>query len=93
MSESSLRNRVLKPLGAVLFLAGVAFAVYYLDFFDTSISTTTGDILIRRSGGEVVYDPDLARQRQAGLTLSSIVAVAGLILVGACEALGRRRQA
>jgi hypothetical protein len=81
--------KIVRLLSAILFLGGVAFAVYYFNFFDTSVSTTTGDILIRRSGGELVHDLDLIQEQRKGLTVSSLVAIAGLVLVAASDRIRR----
>jgi len=79
----------LKLLGAFLFLGGVAFAVYYFDFFDTSVSTSTGDLMIRRAGGELVHNLGLMQERRNGLLISSLVALLGLGLVGASDRIRR----
>lgn len=76
---------ILKILGAGLFFGGVALAVYYFDFFDTTLSTSTGDIMIRRTGGQLVYDADLVRERRDGLAIGSLTALLGLVLVSASD--------
>lgn len=72
---------LLKFVGALLFLGGVAFAVYYFAYFDTSVAVPTTEIFGQTIGGGRVHNVGLMQQRQNGLIFSSVAALAGLLLV------------
>lgn len=68
---------LLKFVGAFLFLGGVAFAVYYLAYFDTSVAVPATEILGQTIGGGRVNNIGLMQDRQNGLIFSSVAALAG----------------
>jgi 4-amino-4-deoxy-L-arabinose transferase-like glycosyltransferase len=72
---------LLKFVGALLFLGGVAFEIYYLAYFDTSVAVPTTEILGQTIGGGRVNNLGLMQDRQNGLMFSSVAALAGLLLV------------
>jgi hypothetical protein len=72
---------LLKVVGALLFLGGIAFAIYYLAYFDPSVAMPTTEILGRTIGGGRVNNLGLMQDRQNGLIFSSVSALAGLLLV------------
>ena len=57
-------------LGSLLFLGGVAGALYYYEFFKTTVETTFG----------TVNNLGLMQDRQNGLLISGGIAVVGLVL-------------
>lgn len=69
----------LNGIGTLLFLGGVAIAVYYFAYFDTSVATPTVEIFGQRVGGERVVNLGLMEKRQTGLMLSVLAAILGLV--------------
>lgn len=78
----------LKVLGALLFLGGLAVAVYFYAYFDTSLAVPGVEIFGERVGGGRVHNIGLMQERQNGLILSSIAAAVGLICVILAERKG-----
>jgi len=72
---------LLKFVGALLFLGGIAFAIYYFAYFETSVSVPAVEIFGRQIGGGRVHNIGLMQERQNGLIFSSAAAVIGLLLV------------
>jgi len=77
-----------KFLGAILFLGGACFAVYYFQM-DTSVAVPTTEILGQTIGGGRVNNLGLLADRQNGLIVSCLVAVLGLALVAFGESEAR----
>lgn len=72
---------ILKVVGALLFLGGIAFAIYYFAYFDPSVPVPTTEILGQTIGGGRVNNLGLMQDRQNGLIFSSVATLAGLLLV------------
>jgi hypothetical protein len=72
---------LLKVLGALLFLGGIAFAVYYFAYFDPSVPVPTTAIFGQVIGGGRVNNIGLMQDRQNGLIFSSVAVLVGLLLV------------
>lgn len=72
---------LLKFVGALLFLGGVGFAVYYFAYFDTSVAVPRTEIFGQSIGGGRVHNLGLMQERQNGLIFSSVAALVGLLLV------------
>ena len=79
----------LKGLGAFLFLGGVASAIYYYAYFDTSVVVPAVSILGQSLGGGRVNNIGLMQQQQNSLMISVVVALVGLVCVGVA---GRRSR-
>ena len=80
---------LLKFVGALLFLGGIAFAIYYFAYFDTSVAVPATEIFGQTIGGGRVHNVGLMQERQNGLISSSITAVVGLILVFMADRINR----
>lgn len=80
----------LKVLGVLLFLGGLAVALYFYAYFDTSVSVPSVEILGEVVGGGRVHNIGLMQERQNGLIFSSIAAAAGLLCVILAERRGQR---
>ena len=80
-ASNSQGSPLLKVVGALLFLGGIAFAVYYFAYFDTSVPVPTTEIFGQTIGGGRVNNIGLMQDRQNGLIFSSVAALAGLLLV------------
>jgi zinc-ribbon domain len=80
---------LLKVVGALLFLGGVAFAIYYFAYFDTSVPVPTAEIFGQTIGGGRVNNIGLMQDRQNGLIFSSVAALAGLLLVMMADRINR----
>ena len=72
---------VLLVIGALMFILGAATAVYYYQFFDTSVQTQTVTIYGQTVGGERVHNIGLMQDRQDGLWLGALGSVVGLGLL------------
>ncbi|HEX9940798.1 MAG TPA: zinc ribbon domain-containing protein [Thermoanaerobaculia bacterium] len=79
--EKPQGSLLLKFVGALLFLGGIAFAVYYFAYFDTIVAVPTTEIFGQQIGGGRVHNLGLMQERQNGLIFSSVAAVVGLLLV------------
>ena len=64
--------------GTLLLFAGIAAAIYYAIFFDTSVAVGSAGALL---GIERVNNIGLMQDKQNGLLLSVVAAVAGLVVV------------
>lgn len=73
---------VLRIVGALLLILGAGSAVYYYQFFDTSVETQP-IVLLGQSygGGQRVNNLGLMQDRQNGLMLGAGGAVVGLALL------------
>jgi len=69
----------LKVLGIILFLGGVAAAVYYYGYFDTTVTTERVEIFGEVIGGQRVHNVGLMQERQIGLIISIGAALLGLV--------------
>ncbi|MEM7481432.1 MAG: hypothetical protein AAF481_09675 [Acidobacteriota bacterium] len=75
----------LKGLGALLFLGGVASAVYFWSFFETSVFVPGVEVLGNTVGGGRVHNLGRMQDRQLGLIVSVVIALIGLVSVIAGE--------
>ena len=85
-AESSSPTRqtgspTLNFLGALLFIGGLIAAVYYYQFFDTSVAVPVQEVLGQRIGGGRVHNLGLLQQRQNGLMIGGAVAAGGFLLL------------
>jgi hypothetical protein len=81
---------LLKIVGALLFLGGIGFAIYYFAYFETSVPVPVTEILGRSIGGGRVQNLGLLQDRQNGIIFSSAAAILGFLLVVFAERLGTR---
>jgi hypothetical protein len=72
---------ILRILGALLFLGGLAYGIHYLAFFDTSVAVPQQEILGQVIGGGRVHNIGLMQERQNGIYMGFGAAVVGLGLV------------
>jgi hypothetical protein len=79
---------VFRIVGALLFILGAASAVYYYQFFDTSVDAPTLTVLGQSFGGGRVHNIGLMQDRQNGLMLGAFGSVVGLALL----LYGQRRE-
>lgn len=80
---------LLKFLGALLFLGGLAVAIYYFAYFDTSIPVPKTLILGHVIGGGRVNNVGLMQQRQDGLIASIAVSLVGFLIVAFAGRMGK----
>lgn len=85
-----VRSGLLQFLGAILFLGGVAAAVYFYAYFNTTVAAPTVEVLGRTLGGGRVHNIGLMQERQLNLILSIVVALVGLVMVGVAQKRARR---
>ncbi len=71
----------LKFLGAILFIGGLIAAVYYYQFFDTSVAVPVQEVFGQQIGGGRVHNIGLLQQRQNGLMIGGAVAAGGFLLL------------
>jgi hypothetical protein len=91
-SSPAVSSGFLKGLGVILFLGGLAVALYFYAYFDTSVPVPSIEVLGERVGGGRVHNIGLMQERQNGLTMSAIAAGVGLICVILAERQGRSRN-
>jgi hypothetical protein len=72
---------VFRVVGALLFVFGAGAAVYYFQFFDPSVEVPTVSLMGQSFGGGRVNNLGLMQDRQNGLMLGALAAVAGLALL------------
>jgi hypothetical protein len=75
----------LKALGLLLLIGGIGAAVYFVQFYDTSVDVPEAKVMGQTIGGGRVHNVGLMQNRQTGIIVSVVVAVAGL----ACMLLGQ----
>lgn len=75
-------NLGLKLTGGILLVVGLAAAIYFLGFFDTSVALPEEEVLGKKTGGGRVHNFGLMQEKQNGITLSLGISVIGLILFG-----------
>lgn len=80
-SSPAVSSGFLKGLGVILFLGGLAAAIYFYAYFDTSVAVPTMEVLGERIGGGRVHNIGLMQERQNGLIMSGIAAAVGLLCV------------
>ena len=66
-------------LGVLLFLGGIAAAVYYYGYFDTTVASPSVELFGQTIGGSRVYNIGLMQERQLGLGISIVAALVGLV--------------
>ena len=86
-SSPAVSSGFLKGLGVILFLGGLAAALYFYAYFDTSIPAPSVELFGETLGGGRVHNIGLMQERQNGLILSAIAAAVGLV----CLVLGERQ--
>ncbi len=79
---------ILKPIGLLLLVAGVGTVIYFLGFYDTSVNVPETTIMGQTVGGGRVNNVGLMQNRQNGVILGSVLAIAGL----ACFLMGLRSR-
>jgi hypothetical protein len=75
----------LKVIGLLLLTAGIGAVVYFVGFYDTSVSVPETAIMGQTVGGGRVNNVGLMQNRQNGIIVGSVVFAAGL----ACLLLGQ----
>ena len=75
----------LKVIGLLLLVAGIGAVVYFVGFYDTSVSVPETAIMGQTVGGGRVHNVCLMQNRQNGIIVGSVIAAAGL----ACFLLGQ----
>lgn len=86
-SAPAVSSGFLRGLGAILFLGGLAVAVYFYAYFDTSVAVPGVELFGETIGGGRVHNIGLMQERQNGLILSALAAAVGLI----CVIMGERQ--
>ena len=66
-------------LGVLLFLGGIAAAVYYYGYFDTTVASQSIELFGQTIGGNRVHNIGLMQERQLGLGVSIVAALVGLV--------------
>lgn len=79
MTRSALDPRLLRTLGLLLLVGGIAMAIYYLLFFETGAELPRVEILGERIGGGRIESLELVQKRQNRLWLSGVVSLIGVI--------------
>lgn len=80
-SQPTKGSPILKYLGVLLFFGGLAFLLYYFNFFDTSVEVPKTELFGHVVGGGRVHNIGLMQQRQNGLIFSGVITFIGLVLV------------
>ena len=71
----------LRIVGSLLFLGGLAYAVYFYAYFDTTVASPTIQFLLGQTiEGDRVHNIGLMQERNNGLMIGGTVAFVGLIL-------------
>jgi hypothetical protein len=79
-----------RVLGLLLFLGGLAYAVYFYAYFDTTVTAPTISFMGKTLGGERIHNIGLMQDRSIGLMVGGAVAFAGFALFLIGEFLDRR---
>lgn len=79
--ERQSGSPTLRALGAILFIGGLVAAVYYFQYFDTTVASPQIEIFGQTVGGGRVHNIGLMQERQSGLLIGGAIAAAGFILV------------
>jgi len=69
----------MQRLGVFLFLAGLFVSIYYFQFFNTTVETPRQTLFGQEIGGERVHNIGLMQDRQNGLIIGVVIAVAGFV--------------
>lgn len=86
MSESDPeQGAMLRAIGIFLFIVGAAAAVYYYQYFDTTVAVEGVELFGQTFGGGRVHNIGLMEERRTGLILSCVGAIGGLVLVAFSE--------
>ena len=74
----------LKLVGTVLMALGLLSLVYFLMIYDTSVEVPTETVMGQQIGGGRVHNTGLLQNRQIGIIIGGVIALAGLscFLVG-----------
>ena len=78
-ATQSITPEFLTILGVLLFLGGVAAAVYYYGYFDTTVASPSVEVFGQTIGGSRVHNIGLMQERQLGLGISIVAALLGLV--------------
>jgi len=73
-------SNYLTTLGVIMLLVGLAVAIYFFLFFDTSVEVPTTELFGQTFGGERVNNIGLMNQRTNGVIFGMGIAIIGLIL-------------
>ncbi len=79
--EAGSLNKLLEYVGIVMLLGGIAGAVYFFLFFNTTVTTPTIDVSGQSIGGGQVNNIGLMADRQNGLILSIGSSILGTLLL------------
>lgn len=65
-------------VGLLLLLGGLGTAIYFIGFYDTTLSVPETNFMGQTIGGGRVHNVGLMQNRQTGIIVGSVLAVAGL---------------
>jgi hypothetical protein len=75
---------LVKVTGLMLLLLGLGTLLFFLMFYDTGVEVPTANIMGQEIGGGRVHNIGLMQNRQNGIIVGSVVAVAGLACLLIC---------
>ena len=80
-AQVSVASSPLKAIGVSLLVIGVMIAGFFLAVFDTSVDVPSSVVLGQTVGGGRVNNVGLMQNRQNGLIVGAVLAIAGLMCV------------
>jgi rRNA maturation protein Nop10 len=78
-ATQTITPEFLTILGVLLFLGGIAAAVYYYGYFDTTVASPSVEVFGQTIGGGRVHNIGLMQERQLGLGISIVATLVGLV--------------
>jgi hypothetical protein len=86
-------NKALKVIGLLVLMGGLGTVVYFSKFYDTGVDVPEATIMGQAVGGGRIHNVGLMQNRQNGVIIGTVLAVAGLVclLVGQVSGINSRQ--